>query len=166
MTIGPSRALRALIGDALIAAGETVQGGAPNVDLDLPVVEVQDVHGAMECDGPLLAWSATPTPDLSNEVVRAAVDDLSDSELLRIAANIIDSYRPAGGDSILSEALRDRAAQFEAIERDAHEPFLTRQHLGAHLTAEGGRGENPNVFRTSPEFQRAYERHPSQFRDE
>lgn len=132
--------IRELIGDALIAAGEKIRGGAPNVDLDLPA------EGGWESEGLLLAepfHRYTTVPAITPDVVRSALDDLSDSKLLRIAATIIAGWKPillstavaALTDvDLLVQALRDRADQFEAVEADADAPFLTPVHLDEHLS--------------------------------
>lgn len=81
----------------------------------------------------------TTTPLIPRETVRSALDELSDSKLLTIAANLIDSWAPillkttrrATDVDLLVAALRDRASQFAAIEADADRPFLTPVHLGA-----------------------------------
>lgn len=130
--------IRQLIGEALIAAGEAVRGGAPNVDLDLPHAEP-----AMECDGPLLSLPAPPP--VTQAEVMAALDELSDSMLFGICATIIEGWKPllftsdvgreASADvDVLVQQLRDRRDQFHAVEHDADAPFLTPVQLNEHLS--------------------------------
>lgn len=152
--------LRALAGDALIAAGELVRGapvrfpGITPADYD-PTVKVHEYgygwhapfkhhtdEGAMEADGPMLSWPAPPI--VTEAEVRAALDDLDDSTLFGICATIIEGWKPilftshAGREAsvdvdTLVTVLRDRRDQFRAVERDASEPFLTPHHLDAHI---------------------------------
>lgn len=126
----PIEGLRGLSGDALIAfgemlgrLGEAVRGGFENVD----VWPSEYVTGAMECDGPALAWSSPAPPPIGQAEVRAALDELSDSELLRICANIIAGWKPllllttapaATDVDLLVETLNDRADQFRVVERE------------------------------------------------
>lgn len=127
--------MRQLFGDALIALGELVRGGSANVDVWAGEYAVS--AGRMESDGPDL------TKPIPRDEVRCALDELPDSQLLNIAATVLGGWKPillstaasALTDvDVLIEALRDRAAQFRAVEDDAREPWLSTTHLGAHLT--------------------------------
>lgn len=133
----PLEGLRALSGDALIAfgemlgrLGEAVRGGFENVD----VWPSEYVTGAMECDGPLLAWSSPAPPPIGQAEVRAALDGLSDSELLQIAAIVIAgcASTPAAFTDVdlLVETLNDRADQFRVVECENAE-------LDGHMTRSG-----------------------------
>lgn len=124
-------ALRALAGDALLAAGEVVRGGSPNVDA---WARTDYLLGGFESDGPDIA---KPIPRVE---VRQAVDELTDSQLLNIAATVIDSLTDA---DVLVAALRDRAAQWAVVEADAADQFHVPAHLwGAPLTrSEQSRSE-------------------------
>lgn len=117
-------ALRELAGDWLITVGDVIRGGNTTFDSWADPVPLL---GGMESDGPDLA---KPLP-IPNPQIVSAVSELPDSQLFRVAAVIIDSHR--GGNALVA-ALRDRAAQFEVVERDADKPFLTPVHLDAHLT--------------------------------
>ncbi|GFG65782.1 hypothetical protein MKUB_32720 [Mycobacterium kubicae] len=99
--------------------------------------------GRMEFDGP---DAAAP---IAVAEVRSALHELPDSELFGVAARVIEAWAPlmlptvraATDVDVLIDALRDRAVQFEAVERDADEPFPTPAHLGATLTRLPRRGE-------------------------
>lgn len=149
---GTLRAFRDLAGDALVAIGEVVRGGSANVDVDFDDTIKRHTQaagwqapirtgGAMESDGPLLSW---PAPAIPRAEVRSALDDLSDSKLLNVAATVIAGWKPillsteaaALTDvDLLVEALRDRAAQFQAVEHDAGEAWQSPDHLHAQLHA-------------------------------
>ncbi|QFG09987.1 hypothetical protein KDW74_gp33 [Mycobacterium phage Antsirabe] len=107
------RAWRELAGDALIAAGVVVRG-----------------RPEFSAQPQLIGGPARIQP----ETIRSALDELPDSRLLRIAATIIAGWKPilfqsdegrraAGDVDVLVATLRDRANQFEAVERDADRPF-------------------------------------------
>lgn len=90
--------------------------------------------GRMASDGP---DQADPTP-VPRADVRSALDELPDSKLLNLAATIIAGTARCLSDvDVLVDALRDRAAQFAAIEEPSSTPAL----LGAHLTDSTRRGE-------------------------
>ena len=132
--------IRLLLGDALIAVGEKIRGGLPNVDHG-------HLAGAWESDGPLLTQPqlvggpALITPAQVGE----ALDELPDSQLLNIAATIIAGWKPllitsefgraaAPDVDVLIDILRDRAAQFRAVEDDADKRFPnTPRDLIDHL---------------------------------
>ncbi|AHJ86583.1 hypothetical protein Jolie2_33 [Mycobacterium phage Jolie2] len=106
-------AWRELAGDALIAVGEKVRGAGE--DWPANYYEPQLTGGPARITKPQ---------------IRSALDELSDSKLLRIAAKVIAGWRPllvrdhvaALTDvDLLIEVLRDRADQFEAVEN----PLLT-----------------------------------------
>lgn len=137
--------VRVLAGDALIALGETIRGrrvrfaGIEPADYDVNY-QRHDPAAGWTAPAPLRTYTtgAAITPD----VVRSALDELPDSQLIAIAATIIAGWKPillptstaALTDvDVLVAALRDRAAQFRAVEHDADEPFLTRANLDAHL---------------------------------
>ncbi|MCV7226100.1 hypothetical protein [Mycolicibacterium komossense] len=109
-------------------AGEFLLSGAD--------VRAGRVSGRMESDGP------DQTETIPADAVRFGLNDLPDSELMTIAATVLEGWTPllfkATGATacadLLVAALRDRASQFRAVELDAGEPFLTPAHLGAHLT--------------------------------
>ena len=130
--------IRELAGDAIVAIGYKIRGGLPNLLTTPDFDDTVKVHepdygwhvpfhtGAMESDGPQLAWG------INRGEIRSALDELSDSKLLNIAATIIAGWKPlllsveaaALTDvDLLVQALRDRAAQFRAVEDDADEPF-------------------------------------------
>ena len=117
-------AFRALTGDALIALGDWIGGGSPNFD---GWTSTDHLLGGMESDGPDLT---KPAPIPLSEV-RSAVADLPDSQLLRVAATVIEGWTPlllavtrdATDADVLVETLRDRAAQFEAVETDVERPI-------------------------------------------
>lgn len=132
------RALGALAGDALIAAGVVLvercdQSGPPHYF---------DTFGRMESDA---ADVIAPTPTIPPSDVRSALDELPDSQLINVAATVIAGWKPIllhtltdlTDIDVLIAALSDRAAQFAAVEHDAAEPFLTTAHLGAHLPPRG-----------------------------
>lgn len=99
-------AIRVLAGDALIAVGDLIRGGSDNVDVWPDDFE----DSAMECDGP---DSTKPIPF---DQIRAALDELPDSVLIRAAAALIRQSSYMGMPNPLCDALQDRAAQFEAVE--------------------------------------------------
>lgn len=121
---GTLESLRALAGDALIAAGEAVRGAA----------EVWPAE---------YTPAAPVTPDaIPRDEVCAALAELDDSQLVTIAATIIAGWKPillkttghlTDVDALVEE-LRARAAIFAAVERDADEPHLTPARLRLHLT--------------------------------
>lgn len=124
--------LRALAGDALIAIGEIVRGESRDLEL-FPVPHRSDLPEEAQI----------PTRE-----VAVALDGLPDSELLGIAAKVIEGWTPillrttrtSTNVDALVATLRDRAAQFEAAEYGVEpEPFLSR--LGAHLTSLPRRGK-------------------------
>lgn len=123
-------AIRVLAGDALIAAGELIHGGSDHVD-----VWPDDFGaGAMECDGP---DSTKPIPF---DEIRAALDDLPDSVLIRSAAVLVQQtvlYTP----NPFVDALRDRAEQFEAAELAAGNPSLSPAWWERPQTNSSRRGE-------------------------
>lgn len=125
-------AIRVLAGDALIATGELIRGGSENVD----VWPDDFLAGAMECDGP---DSTKPIPV---DEIRAALDSLPDSELLGVAATLLAGFNgqpyPHVPNAVV-DALRDRAAQFEAAEHTAG--FLLASRWTAHQTCSSRRGE-------------------------
>lgn len=119
---GTVSSLRALAGDALIAVGEAVRGGSPNLEI-WPAM-----HGrisVMESDGP---DQTKPIPPAD---IRLGLDELPDSALWNIAATVIATWVPLA--EHLVEALRNRASHFAAVESDAAEQFLTPAHLHRHL---------------------------------
>lgn len=133
--LGALESLRALAGDALTAA---------KVALRTSCTGFYDYHeafpdaaGRMESDGP---DQAAPTPTIPRGDVRSALAEQSDSSLIAIAADVIHGWTPlllktsrdVSGADLLVEALRDRAAQFAAVEDKAAE--LAAARLGAHLT--------------------------------
>lgn len=82
---------------------------------------------------------------ISRDTARRALDSRTDAELFGIAATVIEGWIPillpehvaAMTDvDLLVETLRDRAAMFEAIDRDAAKPFLTEADLTAHLRSD------------------------------
>lgn len=128
--IGAIEGLCTIAGDALVAIGTTLRTRREGFS-DYEAGDYLLGSGRMESDGP---DTAAPV----DYRVRALAE-LPDSELIRIAATIIAGWKPLllettsavtlGADvDVLVEALRDRAAQFAAIEVDAPAP------LGAHLT--------------------------------
>ncbi len=129
-----------LVGDALIAAGEKIQGGLPSIpDYDWDYQR----HTLAGWSAPAPLHRYTTRASIQPDVVRSALDDLPDSKLLRIAATIITGWKPillSSAAAALTDldlfiaALRDRADQFEAVERDANEPWLSTDHLMDHLT--------------------------------
>lgn len=123
-------AIRVLAGDALIAAGELIRGGSDDFDVWPDDFEA----GAMECDGP---DSTKPIPV---DEVRAALGDLPDSVLMGAAAAVIRQASFHGMPNPLTEALCDRAAQFEAAELTAGLPPLPF-NWAPHLTRSPRRGE-------------------------
>lgn len=109
------RAFRELAGDAVIAVGTKLRGAGET--WPATYYEPQLTGGPAKITKPQ---------------IRSALDALPDSKLLRIAATIIAGWRPllvrdhvaALTDvDLLIETLRDRANQFEAVERDADRPF-------------------------------------------
>lgn len=122
-------ALRALAGDALIAVGEAIRGGSDNLD---PWADPDGIlpFGSMESDGP------DQTKPIPFADVRAALNELPDSQLLQVAAAVIPRWNP------LVEALRDRAAQLLVHELDdVDRPHPTPARPGAPLTSSPRRGE-------------------------
>lgn len=69
--------------------------------------------GAMECDGPDQTQAVRPI--WLDTARTAGFAQLDDSILLELAADVIDGWTPPRVD-LLAEALRDRAAQFAAVE--------------------------------------------------
>ncbi|AKF14895.1 hypothetical protein AVT46_gp34 [Mycobacterium phage MOOREtheMARYer] len=134
------KSLRVLVGDALIAAGEAIQGGLPSIPEFDPNYQR---HTAAGWTAPAPLQTYTTGESIAPDVVRSALDDLPDSKLLRIAATIITGWKPILLSSaaaaltdvdLFIQALRDRADQFEAVERDADSPFpLTPTDLDRHL---------------------------------
>ncbi|QBP30248.1 hypothetical protein KDW77_gp34 [Mycobacterium phage Pinnie] len=133
--------IRALFGDALIAVGEKVRGGLPNVHAEYDWDYQRHTLAGWTAPAPLQRY--TTHASIQPDVVRSALDDLPDSKLLRIAATIITGWKPillSSAAAALTDldlfiaALRDRADQFEAVERDANEPWLNTDHLIDHLT--------------------------------
>lgn len=123
--------LRTLAGDALIAAGEKLHGGLANVDVAGCIGDgcPRGANGCFLCSEvppPFVRY--TTAPAIAPAEVRAAIDELPDSKLLNIAAQIIAGWKPillsaeAGALTdvdVLVDALRDRAARFAAAEVDA-----------------------------------------------
>ena len=123
-------AIRVLAGDALIAAGELIHGGSDHVD----IWPDDFTAGAMECDGP---DSTKPIP---LEEIRAALNDLPDSVLIRAAAAAIRQSSYHGMPNPMSEALRALAARFEAAELTAGVPPMPF-NWAPHQTRSPRRGE-------------------------
>ncbi|ASR77234.1 hypothetical protein SEA_AVOCADO_32 [Mycobacterium phage Avocado] len=133
------RSLRVLVGDALIAAGEAIQGGLPSIPEFDPNYQR---HTAAGWTAPAPLQRYTTGASIAPDVVKSALADLPDSELIRNAATVIAGWKPillsaavaalTDLDLFIAE-LRDRANQFEAVERDANEPWLSRDHLIDHL---------------------------------
>ncbi|ACR77567.1 hypothetical protein PBI_SCHIEBEL_35 [Mycobacterium phage Schiebel] len=113
---GTLGALCGLAGDALIAVGFALR----EHDRGFSDYEAGDFLTPAE--------PPAPADDLSIPLgdVRAALDDLSDSKLLNIAATIIAGWKPillkTTGDltdvDVLVDALRDRATQYAVVESD------------------------------------------------
>ncbi|AKF14535.1 hypothetical protein SEA_CAMBIARE_33 [Mycobacterium phage Cambiare] len=132
--------IRVLIGDALIAAGERIQGGLPSIPEFDPNYQRHTQRAGWTAPAPLQRF--TTGESIAPDMVRSALDELPDSKLLRIAATIIAGWKPILLSAQLAAltdldlfiaALRDRANQFEAVERDAGEPWLSTDHLLEHL---------------------------------
>lgn len=140
--IGAIESLATLAGDALSAVGaklRTRREGFSDYEAGDYLLSSAfekceairaDMAGRMESDGPDQTWPQTwpiPQPD-----VREALDELPDSKLLNLAATIlVGTARCLTDVDVLVDVLRDRAAQFAAIEAP----------LGAHLTDSTRRGE-------------------------
>lgn len=116
--IGVWNGMRALAGDALVAAGTKLSEQRGTFD-EHQAAEFLAAGGRMESDGP--------------DEPPAYVDSITDSELLRTAAHIISGWKPlllrgAGTEYSVDELdefivlLRDRAAQFAALEVDDTDP--------------------------------------------
>ena len=124
-------AIRLLAGDTLIATGELIRGGSDNFD-----VRPDDyLAGAMECDGP---DSTKPIPV---DEIRAALDDLPDSILVRACAVVMRQSAPAGFPNPLCDALFDRAVKFEAAELTAGRPSYPPAWWERPRTNSSRRGE-------------------------
>lgn len=140
--IAALESLCTLAGDALGAAGAALRTRREGF-ADYEAGDFLLAGGRMESDGP------DQTDPIPTSEVRSAFDELPDSRLLNIAATVIAGWKPillkTTGDltdvDVLVDALRDRAAQFAAVELDADEPFPSPAHLSAHLTHSPRRGE-------------------------
>lgn len=127
--------VRVLAGDALIALGEKVRGRRVRFD----GIEPADYDVTYQRHTERAGWTA-PAPlqryttgqSIAPAEVRSALDELPDSGLLRIAATVIAGWKPiliSAAAAALTDvdlfiaALRDRADQFEAVERDADSPL-------------------------------------------
>ncbi|AKF14469.1 hypothetical protein SEA_FLAGSTAFF_32 [Mycobacterium phage FlagStaff] len=139
--------IRALFGDAVIAVGTKIRGGLPNVLDDYDFDYQRHDFAGWTAPAPLARY--TTHASIAPDVVRSALDELPDSKLLRIAATIIAGWKPillSAHVAALTDldlfiaTLRDRANQFEAVERDASEPWLSTDHLIDHMTPRN-RGE-------------------------
>jgi hypothetical protein len=118
--IGTLGALCGLAGDTLIAIGTALR----ERDRRFTDYEAGDYLAPVE--------PSAPADDLSIPLrdVRVALDDLSDSKLLNIAATIIAGWKPillktADGPTdvdVLVDALRDRATQYAVVEFDGDSP--------------------------------------------
>jgi hypothetical protein len=123
---GTFSALRELAGDAAFALREKFRGVPLSTRWD-----GIDRVGRLESDGP---DAVAPIP---GDDVRAALDEMSDADLYGIAATVIKGWTPillkthhtATDVDILIDALRDRSAQFAAIDAHAESPRLDTHDL-------------------------------------
>lgn len=138
--------VRVLAGDALIALGEKVRGrrvrfaGIEPADYDVDYQRHTDRAG-WTAPAPLQRY--TTAASIQPDVVKSALADLPDSKLIRNAAVVIADWKPillsaaaaalTDLDLFIAE-LRNRADQFEAIERDADSPIpLIPDDLAKHV---------------------------------
>lgn len=134
--IAAIESLATIVGDALSAFGSalrTRREGFSEYEAGAFLLGGDCSLGRMESDGP---DASSPAPILPADV-RVELAELPDSQLIDLAAHIIAGWTPlllrTTGDltdvDVFVATLRDRAAQFAAVEADLDRPFLTAVHL-------------------------------------
>lgn len=151
---GVVESLCTLAGEALVAVGSAMRTRREGFSEYEAGDFLLSGSGRMESDGPdqtdgVPSIPPAPRPNPTPDQLRSMIDELDDSSLLNTAATVIAGWKPlllkTTGDltdvDVLVAALRDRAAQFEDVERDCGDAWLSPEHLHANLTNLPRRGQ-------------------------